>query len=42
MKIGLLIPLQGAAGLWGPSCDSCARLAMADLNAGSGVLGEPR
>ena len=41
MKIGLLIPLQGAAGLWGPSCDSCARLAMADLNAGSGVLGEP-
>ena len=40
MKIGLLIPLQGAAGLWGPSCESCARLAMADLNAASGVLGE--
>ncbi len=40
MKIGLLIPLQGAAGLWGPSCDACARVAMADLNAGSGILGD--
>ena len=41
MKIGLLIPLQGGSGIWGPSCESCARLAALELSAGTGLMGEP-
>ncbi|WP_131194804.1 substrate-binding domain-containing protein [Lichenihabitans psoromatis] len=40
IKVGLLIPMQGAAGIWGPSCEASARLAVAELNAGAGMLGQ--
>lgn len=39
VQVGLVIPLQGPAGLFGPSCDASARLALDEINAGSGVLG---
>lgn len=34
-----MVPLQGSAGMFGPSCESCADLAVAELNQGSGILG---
>lgn len=40
IRIGLLIPLQGPSGLWGPSCEACARLAVHELNGGRGLLDE--
>ena len=39
MKIGLLVSRSGPAGLWAPSCDSGAMLAVAELNAIGGILG---
>ncbi len=39
LEIALLIPLRGSAGIFGPSCGSCARLAVEELNATGGVLG---
>ncbi|WP_254020704.1 substrate-binding domain-containing protein [Mesorhizobium escarrei] len=39
MKVGLLISRSGPAGLWGPSCDTGAMLAVAEINAAGGVLG---
>lgn len=39
VQVGMVIPLQGPAGLFGPSCDASARLALEEVNAGSGVLG---
>ena len=39
MKIGLLISRSGPAGLWGPSCDTGAMLATAQINTGGGILG---
>ena len=39
LRIGLLIPLSGPAGLWGPSAHKCATLAVDEINAGGGVLG---
>lgn len=41
MRIGLLVPRSGPAGLWGPSCDAGTMLAAAELNAAGGVLGHP-
>lgn len=38
-RIGLLIPMSGAAGIWGPSCISCAQLAVAEMNRGRGIRG---
>ncbi|MFC4948757.1 substrate-binding domain-containing protein [Pseudonocardia sp. GCM10023141] len=37
--MALVIPLQGPAGIFGPSCESCAALAMEEINAEGGVLG---
>jgi urea transport system substrate-binding protein len=37
--IGLVIPIQGPAGIFGPSCELCAQLAVEEANAGGGVLG---
>lgn len=37
--VALVIPLQGPAGLFGPSCELCAQLASEELNAQSGILG---
>ncbi|WP_099021348.1 substrate-binding domain-containing protein [Mycolicibacterium palauense] len=41
IDIALVIPRSGSAGIYGPSCEACAELAIADLNAGSGLLGKP-
>ncbi|MGE3288570.1 MAG: substrate-binding domain-containing protein [Pseudonocardia sp.] len=37
--MALVVPLQGPAGIFGPSCESCAQLAMEEINAEGGVLG---
>jgi ABC-type branched-subunit amino acid transport system substrate-binding protein len=37
-RIGLVVPLQGPAGIFGPSCEAVAATALAAIN-GSGVLG---
>jgi len=39
LNMALVIPLQGPAGIFGPSCESCAALAMEEVNAEGGVLG---
>jgi ABC-type branched-subunit amino acid transport system substrate-binding protein len=39
LNMALVIPLQGPAGIFGPSCESCATLAMEEINADGGVLG---
>ena len=40
-KVGLCVPMQGAAGIWGPSCLAAARLAEFELNRDSGIAGHP-
>lgn len=37
--VAMVIPLQGPAGLYGPSCEAITELAAYELNAGGGVLG---
>ena len=39
IDVALVIPLQGSAGIFGPSCEYCAQLAVAEINAANGVLG---
>jgi urea transport system substrate-binding protein len=39
LNMALVVPLQGPAGIFGPSCESCAALALEEVNAGGGVLG---
>lgn len=39
LNVGLLVPTSGAAGIWGPSCIACARLAADELNAQGGIRG---
>lgn len=39
LKLGLVIPLHGPAGIFGPSCEACAELAVEEFNLGAGVLG---
>jgi ABC-type branched-subunit amino acid transport system substrate-binding protein len=39
LKIALLVPLSGPAGLWGPSCQTSALMAAREINAGGGILG---
>lgn len=39
IDVGLFIPVSGAAGIWGPSCRSCAELAAAEINALGGLQG---
>lgn len=41
MKIGLLHPRSGVAGMWGPSMDAAAMVGAAEINAAGGILGEP-
>ena len=36
--VGLLVPINGSAGIWGPSSIACAQLAHAEINAAGGVL----
>jgi urea transport system substrate-binding protein len=39
IDVALVIPRSGSAGIYGPSCEACAELAIADLNATTGLLG---
>ncbi|WP_067462983.1 substrate-binding domain-containing protein [Actinomadura macra] len=39
LTIALVIPLQGPAGIFGPSCELCALLAAEEVNQERGVLG---
>ena len=36
--VGLLVPINGSAGIWGPSSIACAQLAQAEINADGGLL----
>ena len=36
--VGLLVPINGSAGIWGPSSIACAQLAQAEINAAGGLL----
>jgi len=39
IDVALVIPRTGSAGIYGPSCEACAQLAIAELNATTGLLG---
>ena len=39
--VGLLVPINGSAGIWGPSSIACAQLAQAEINAAGGLLERP-
>lgn len=39
LTVALCVPLGGSAGIWGPSALASARLAVAELNRGSGIEG---
>ena len=39
LRVGVLIPLSGPAGLFGPSCQNCTVLAVEEINATGGILG---
>jgi len=36
--VGLLAPINGSAGIWGPSAIACAQLAQVEINASGGLL----
>ncbi|WP_020674198.1 substrate-binding domain-containing protein [Amycolatopsis nigrescens] len=38
-RVAMVIPLQGPAGLFGPSCEAIAELAAHELNSAGGILG---
>ncbi|WP_083593006.1 substrate-binding domain-containing protein [Aurantimonas sp. 22II-16-19i] len=40
IRIGLLIAQSGASGIWAPSSEACARLAVDEINAHYGLLGD--
>ncbi|WP_371667459.1 substrate-binding domain-containing protein [Streptomyces sp. NBC_00289] len=39
LNVALVYPMQGPAGIFGPACEACARLAAEEVNKGGGVLG---
>lgn len=41
VDIALLVPLSGSAGIFGPSSELCARLAVEEINASGGLLDRP-
>lgn len=41
VRVGMLIPDTGPAGLFGPSSRNCVEMGVADINARGGVLGRP-
>jgi urea transport system substrate-binding protein len=41
LRIALVVPLQGPAGIFGPSCEFCAELAAEEVNDAGGVFGRP-
>lgn len=38
-RVGMVIPLQGPAGIFGPSCEALAELGAAEVNKRGGILG---
>jgi len=38
LDVALVVPLQGPAGVFGPSCELCAQLAAEEVNADGGIL----
>ena len=40
VSVALVFPMQGAAGIFGPTCELCARLAAEEVNRSGGVLGK--
>jgi ABC-type branched-subunit amino acid transport system substrate-binding protein len=38
-RVGMIVPLEGSAGIFGPSCQAVAELAAAEFNEENGVLG---
>ncbi|GAX54472.1 substrate-binding domain-containing protein [Streptomyces olivochromogenes] len=40
LGVALVFPLQGSAGIFGPTCELCARLAAEEVNRAGGVLGK--
>ena len=38
-RVGLMVPMCGSAGIWGPSCIASAETATAELNAARGIVG---
>jgi ABC-type branched-subunit amino acid transport system substrate-binding protein len=40
VRIGLLIAQEGAAGLWAPSAEACAKLAILEINMAGGLFGK--
>ncbi len=41
VKIGVLTPKEGPAGIWSPCGEVCAMLAVAEINEAGGILGRP-
>lgn len=39
LNVALVYPMQGPAGVFGPACEACARLAAEQVNKAGGVLG---
>ncbi|MFC7759361.1 ABC transporter substrate-binding protein [Catellatospora bangladeshensis] len=39
LHVALVFPMQGPAGIFGPTCELCAQLAVEEVNRGGGVLG---
>jgi ABC-type branched-subunit amino acid transport system substrate-binding protein len=39
LGVALVVPMQGPAGIFGPSCELCAQLAVEEVNRTGGVLG---
>lgn len=37
--VAILLPMSGSAGIWGPSCISCAQLAIDEVNRADGIAG---
>ncbi|EKX63651.1 substrate-binding domain-containing protein [Streptomyces ipomoeae] len=40
LNVALVYPMQGPAGIFGPTCGACARLAAEEVNKAGGVLGK--
>jgi ABC-type branched-subunit amino acid transport system substrate-binding protein len=40
LTVALVIPLQGSAGIFGPSCEACAQLAAEEINDQGGIRGK--
>lgn len=40
VNVALVYPMQGPAGMFGPTCGACARLAAEEVNKAGGVLGK--